>query len=404
MALVWPRGIELNGRQIRISFMYEGKRYKEPIGNETVDQASIKYAEAKRNTILSEIKNNRFNYAAHFPNSRRVLPKKDEKSKRTVAQGVERYLEVQMARHATTTGKNYAYKAKHLLDKFGSDCIADICRSDLQLFQTGLLKTLSPKSVNDVFTIVRGVWDDAHSDGVISINPCKMIKNIKQDKDDDSADPFTRDEMEKISVIREPRAQDVNMILFNCWTGLSVSELIALCWDDVDLETGTIYVRAARVEGEYKVPKESVRARKIELIDPALEYLKKHWEFTGHLPPVALEITQRDNNTTRLMHLKLVFRNSVSMKPWYGNSLNRWFTSHLKNVGVRHRGVNQCRHTFASQAISSYVPLEWIARQLGHTDTTMVKKHYGRFLPSETRSMAAMVSQMMGFRDKPEAA
>ncbi|WP_448105757.1 Arm DNA-binding domain-containing protein [Pseudomonas juntendi] len=112
MALVWPRGIELNGRQIRISFMHEGKRYKEPIGNETVDQASIKYAEAKRNTILSEIKNNRFNYAAHFPNSRRVLPKKDEKSKRTVAQGVARYLEVQMARHATTTGKNYAYKAK----------------------------------------------------------------------------------------------------------------------------------------------------------------------------------------------------------------------------------------------------------------------------------------------------
>ena len=41
--------------------------------------------------------------------------------------------------------------------------------------------------------------------------------------------------------------------------------------------------------------------------------------------------------------------------------------------------------------------VEWVARQLGHTDTTRVKKHYGRWIPSDTRSMAGIVSQMMGF-------
>lgn len=56
MELTWPKGVELNGKQIRISFMLDGKRYKEPIGNEKVDQASIKYAESKRNIVLSEIK------------------------------------------------------------------------------------------------------------------------------------------------------------------------------------------------------------------------------------------------------------------------------------------------------------------------------------------------------------
>ncbi|MDH4608121.1 integrase [Pseudomonas sp. BN102] len=71
---------------------------------------------------------------------------------------------------------------------------------------------------------------------------------------------------------------------------------------------------------------------------------------------------------------------------------------HLKRARVRHRGPNQCRRTFASQALSCYVPVEWVARQLGHTDTTMVKKHYGRWIPSDTRSMAGIVSQMMGFR------
>lgn len=33
-------------------------------------------------------------------------------------------------------------------------------------------------------------------------------------------------------------------------------------------------------------------------------------------------------------------------------------------------------HTFASQLLSNDVPLEWVAQQLGHSDTTMIKKHY----------------------------
>ncbi len=107
---------------------------------------------------------------------------------------------------------------------------------------------------------------------------------------------------------------------------------------------------------------------------------------------------QRDNVTKKRENVKFVFRNGVSGEPWHASSVGRWFTGHLKRAGVRHRGPNQCRHTFASQALSSYVPVEWVARQLGHTDTTMVKKHYGRWIPSDTRSMAGMVSQMMGFR------
>lgn len=79
-----------------------------------------------------------------------------------------------------------------------------------------------------------------------------------------------------------------------------------------------------------------------------------------------------------------------------GDSL--YWSSHLNCTNVRHRSANQCRHTFASQALSRYVPLERVARQLGHAGTTMVKKHYGRRLPDDTKSMAATISQMMGFK------
>ncbi|GAB7527943.1 site-specific integrase [Pseudomonas sp. 3A(2025)] len=406
-----PSGIEIQGNMIRISFYLNGQRCKEPLAGITkINKASIAYASNKRLAILAEIKEGRFDYLAHFPESAKAAMlsgRAGGDSKRTVAEGVTRWMEVQRAKKASSTSRNYQYKANHVTTRFGQQRrIAEVNKSDLELFQAQLLKKgLSPKTVNDIFTVVRGVWGDAFADGVIRTNPLERIKNIERDLDEDSADPFTREEMETISKIKTPRQQDVNMILFDCWAGLSVSELIALGWDDVDLEGGTLMVRRARVESEYKVPKEKSRARCVELIDPAIEYLRAQHEITSHLPPVTVEIMQRDNVTSKRENVRFVFRNGQSGEPWYTSSVGRWFKTHLSAVGVRHRGPNQCRHTFASQALSSYVPVEWVARQLGHTDTTMVKKHYGRWIPSDTKSLAGLVSQMMGFRqsDSSEA-
>ncbi|PTS83982.1 hypothetical protein DBR00_11410 [Pseudomonas sp. HMWF032] len=54
-------------------------------------------------------------------------------------------------------------------------------------------------------------------------------------------------------------------------------------------------------------------------------------------------------------------------------------------------------NAFLRDSLSSFVPMEWVARQLGHTDTTMVKKHYGRWIPRDIKSMTHSVSKMMGF-------
>ena len=57
---------------------------------------------------------------------------------------------------------------------------------------------------------------------------------------------------------------------------------------------------------------------------------------------------------------------------------------HLKKAKVRKRGINQGRHTFASQLLTSgQVPPEWIAEQLGHSDTSMIYKHYGKLIAED---------------------
>ncbi|KXS51218.1 tyrosine-type recombinase/integrase [Marinobacter persicus] len=245
---------------------------------------------------------------------------------------------------------------------------------------------------------MRGVWTSAFIDGVIQHNPLDRIKNVKSDDEDrDYADPFTDDELERIRSVKTVRQQDINMVMFACWCGLSLSELIALSWDDVDLDNGVIWVRRAYVEGEYKVPKELSRRRRVDLLEPAKRWLKRQKAATFLSPPAIIRVRQRNNVTIKEDTVRLVFRNGQSNQPWQPSSLRRWFAGHLKRANVRYRGPNQCRHTFASRMVSNYVALEWIAQQLGHADTTMVKKHYARWIPEITPNLASKISAQLGF-------
>src|SRR5690606_9409017 len=160
-----------------------------------------------------------------------------------VTDGVKEWLAVQQKRKATSTYRGYKSKAQSVLDKWPHRRIADIPKSEIELFQAELLgRGLSPKTVNDTFTVIRGVWATAFEDGIIRTNPLDRIANAERDEIKDYADPFTLKELDRIQGVKTMRQQDINMIMFACWCGLSVSELIALSWDDVDTVEWVIHV------------------------------------------------------------------------------------------------------------------------------------------------------------------
>lgn len=398
-----PRGVQIHGNQLRILFSYQGKPCREPLKDVSkITKATIAYADNKRRVILTEIKEGRFDYAAHFPesnNAKLFSGWGGQERGRLVTQGVKNWLAVQKQKKAPSTYTNYESKAKHVKAKWPNRKLADITQSEIELFQSELLqKGLAPKTVNDIFTVVRGVWESAFHDGIIRTNPLERIPNVDRDEDPDFADPFTLQELERIQSVKTMRQQDINMVMFACWCGLSLSELIALSWDDVDTVDWVIHVRRANVSGEYKVPKEKSRIRRVELVEPAIDWLKRQQAATFMLPPRIVKVRQRDNVTIKEDTVRLVFLNGLSNGPWSNQSLYRWFTGHLRRAKVRHRGPNQCRHTFASRMLSNYISLEWVARQLGHVDTTMVKKHYARWIQTDTPNMARQVSEMLGYK------
>jgi integrase len=60
---------------------------------------------------------------------------------------------------------------------------------------------------------------------------------------------------------------------------------------------------------------------------------------------------------------------------------------------VKHRGAGQLRHTFASQALTSGISKEWIARQLGHESTAMIDIHYARWMCADAPDFVNRVEQ-----------
>jgi integrase len=69
--------------------------------------------------------------------------------------------------------------------------------------------------------------------------------------------------------------------------------------------------------------------------------------------------------------------------------LDRWSASDAHRDACKALGVDfadyrmhDARHSYAVRAIRAGAPLEHVARQLGHADTQMVVKVYGRFAPT----------------------
>lgn len=157
---------------MRISFVYCGDRCRETIPcNGKITKSSIAHAERKRNQILTEIYENRFDYAKHFPASSKAKLYSGwggSDLKLTVPEYIDIWLEIQEKLKALTTYKNYVSKAKHVSHYWTNKRLSDITKPDIELFRVNLLeKGLCVKSVTDVFTIVRGIWSYAFDIGAI---------------------------------------------------------------------------------------------------------------------------------------------------------------------------------------------------------------------------------------------
>jgi integrase len=165
--------------------------------------------------------------------------------------------------------------------------------------------------------------------------------------------------------------------------GLRRGELLALAWDDVDLEGGIIRVRRTlqRLRGQGLVfgPPKSTRSRRsIPLPESSRAALLSHCERQEVERLAAGDSWQESG---------LVFTTSVGtvVEP---RNLSRTFEHLMEGSGVRRIRFHDLRHTCASLLLAQGVSPRVVMDVLGHSQLSITMDLYSHVMPSALRDAA----------------
>lgn len=402
-----PKGVEVVKRVIRIGFTYRGRYWYETLGpNITVD--AINRAGIKRAAIKLEIQEGTFNYQRHFPSSKNALKASgisQANPNLTIAQALSEESDYAKEKKAPSTLKAELPKHKYILQFFGtSSQIRHVTTEDVERFKRWLRQKVMAKTANNVLIPLRSILRRAHARGIIRVSVHDRFQGFQGPdiRPKKAVQPLTLVELDQLASVPH-RPVDRDMYIFNSWTGLSVSELMALAWEDVDMskDVWLLNINRARVNNQWKCPKEVSRARTIELNSKAQALLAEQRSRTQLYPAIDVDVLQRDNTTTKKETIRPVFRNSKSGHPWNPVSLDRCFRYLLRKADITPRGANQTRHTFASRMLTAGLPMAILAQLMGHSGEAMIRRHYGIWIADDSNGkVARMMDTLIDTLDK----
>ena len=372
-----PRGIRIRTHKtcetIQIAFTYRGVECKETL-HIPPTKDNIKRAVNKRNLILSEIDANKFNYSEHFPTSNKVKLFCSPSQQRVLfsellvrqLQGYQSMYEKGNLSISTLTG--YKKITSQLVKHFSNIYMQDLSVLHINewLLQQSI-NNITLKTVRNKISLLKSLVSDAIVNKIISKNIFDEIQLNKElnkiaGKSEYEIHPFTEEEKE--AIINNAEGQIKNLIQFNFWTGLRTSELIALKWIDIDFDKNVINIRRAKVENEIKTTKTKAGIRKIIMLPKAKAALLN-------------QLTYTDGS-------EFVFHNPNTNKAWSCSNIvgQAWRKVLIKTI-IKYRNPYQMRHTYASTLLSNGENIFWLATQMGHENTEMLFKHYGKWIPEK---------------------
>ena len=153
--------------------------------------------------------------------------------------------------------------SKYLTPKFAGTCLRDLTRQTLQQYFSGMAGKLAYPTTTKIRTTLSSILRSAAEIEYLNKNPMDGVR-LPLDKRPKQPKPvITPEQFEQLmQLLAEPYA---TMIFVAVWTGLRVSELIALKWRCIKTDAITIEERYFR--GDWSVPKTEASAATIG-VDP----------------------------------------------------------------------------------------------------------------------------------------
>lgn len=279
----------------------------------------------------------------------------------------------------------------YLVPTIGARRLGDLAPRDVEAMTTGMLERgLSPRTAAGCRTTLRKALSDAQRDGLVHRNVAALARPPRIPGRE--VEYLTRDELRHLldSLGDDPMGP---LVTVAAMTGLRSGELLGLRWPDVDMDRRTLTVRQAMArdwDGGYSLaePKTTRSRRTIHLPAAAVLSLEARRDRQDADRIAAGDDTWQDVDA-------LIFTDRLG-RPLRGDEVSPTFRRLLVRAGIRHVPFHALRHSWATLALASGVPLKVIADNLGHASITVTAAYYSGIVPELNRDAADAIGRALG--------
>jgi integrase len=275
---------------------------------------------------------------------------------------------------------------QHIIPELGNIPLGKLTKNDLQQFynrlktqgrltQTELYgKGLSDRMVRRCHVTCRAALDRAVQDKLIQVNPaigCRLPSDTKQEMK-----ILTREEMQRL-LLQAKEDDCYELFLLELSTGLRRGEILALQWNDLNMETGELRVtkQVTRVRGELVISEPKTKASIRTIV----------------LPPALVRMLQKYRKATDSRWIFPSPRKEDS--PLDPAAVRKKLAIVLERAGCKHVRFHDLRHTFATTALEYGMDVKTLSTMVGHVSAKTTLNIYTHITDDMRTAAAANIDQ-----------
>lgn len=270
---------------------------------------------------------------------------------------------------------------KYIIPSLGDYDVNDLSAFTLQRFSVSLAEqNLSLSSVNFIIAVLKASLKQGVFLGVIDKQFADVIVRPKMRTG--KVICFGKEEQRKIEkYILEKQQAHLFGILLCLYSGLRIGELLALTWEDVDLQKGTVSITKSChdswVKGRYVKVFDTTKTQSSERTIPLPR------QIIGYM-----KVVKKQTGANFV----------VTGKSEYGaeiRSYQRTFENMLKKLQIEHKGFHALRHTFATRAIEVGMDVKTLSEILGHRNPMITLQRYAHSLMEHKTEMMNKLGRLL---------
>ena len=325
-----------------------------------IGRMSKSEADAKKREILSKVDTGRLH---------------EDGASASIEQFLGGWLDATRDRLALRTAERYASIVKlHVVPVVGNVRLSKLTADHLRrIYKTIKEKGLSNQTCLHVHRALHTALQyGVREERILSENVAGRVKAPAVERREPA--PVSREQIRFLMAAARGTPLEVP-IAVAAVTGLRRGELLALRWQHVDLDKGSLFVaaslehsRAASGRIRFKGPKSKTSRRVIPLAPECVMLLRSH---------KAQQEEERGFAGDAFVDNDLVFPNPDGT-PWPPDTFTAQFSQLAKSVGMRGFRFHDLRHAFASLTLGDGASIKEVQTLLGHSSPVVTLSVYAR--------------------------